>query len=111
VFLCSDENYITLFCGIRNSKLRNNSSHKRDYAITLPYPTLSPMMTKDDVREILRSECEAVGGPTAWAKRHVISTAYVSDVLHERRLPGKRILEALRIRRFTAYAMVEEAAE
>lgn len=43
----------------------------------------------------LRKSCNAAGGQKAWAVKHEISTAYVNDVLKQRRLPGEKITRAL----------------
>ena len=39
--------------------------------------------------------CNNMGGQSSFAKAHGISTAYVNDILQGRRLPGKKILDAL----------------
>lgn len=39
----------------------------------------------------------------AWAKKHGLSPAYVSDVINGRREPGKAILEALGLERVVSY--------
>lgn len=39
----------------------------------------------------------------AWAKKHGLSPAYVSDVINGRRDPGKAILEALGLERVVTY--------
>lgn len=63
------------------------------------------MMTADGVREALWREIlvEMSGGISGWAKRRGISPAYVTDVLHGRREPGKKICDALGFRRVIAY--------
>ena len=62
-----------------------------------------PRMGSDQVRALLRRECEAAGGQAAWATSHGISAGYVSDVLSERREPGGRILAALGLVRVVDY--------
>ena len=64
-------------------------------------------MTIDDVRGLLRKSCRAAGSQQAWAEKHKISPAYVSDVLVERRDPGPAILEALGLRAETVYVTIE----
>ena len=51
----------------------------------------------------LREACAAAGGQAAWADRHSLSPAYVSDVLNARRDPGESILRALGLRRVVRY--------
>lgn len=48
---------------------------------------------------------------TAWAKKHGVSAAYVSDVLAGRREPGKLILDALGLERVTSYRRKKEQAQ
>ena len=52
-----------------------------------------------DVVLKLRSEVAAVGGQTTWARAHGVSSQYVSDVLHGRRLPADAILRGLGLQR------------
>ena len=61
------------------------------------------MMTLDDVRELLRQECERAGSQVAWAKAHGMAAAYVSDVIHGRRDPGGKLLDALGLDRVVTY--------
>lgn len=60
-------------------------------------------MNLDQVRKILREECESAGSQAAWAFRHSVSPAYVSDTLNGRREPGPALLAALGIKRVTSY--------
>lgn len=53
------------------------------------------MIDREGVLSRLRKETERVGTIKAWAEKHDISDSYVSDVLHEKRPPGDRILKAL----------------
>jgi hypothetical protein len=52
-------------------------------------------MTADDVRTMLREACRKAGTSAAWADKHNVSQAYVSDTLNGRRGPGPAILRAL----------------
>jgi DNA-binding transcriptional regulator YdaS (Cro superfamily) len=52
-----------------------------------------PWLSLNQVIQRLRREVR--GNQFAWADRHGISAAYVSDVLSGRRLPGKKITEAM----------------
>ena len=55
----------------------------------------SKMLTADDVREMLRRECEKAGGQSAWAKSHGVSPQFVCDVLSGYRAPGEAIAKGL----------------
>lgn len=52
-------------------------------------------LTAEDVRSLLRRECEDAGGQKAWATENGLSAAYVNDVLRDRRAPGDSIAEIL----------------
>lgn len=60
-------------------------------------------MTVEDVRKILRDECERCGGQAHWATKHSVSPAYVSDTLNSRREPGPALLYALRVVKAVTY--------
>lgn len=45
----------------------------------------------------LKAACEKEGSLRAWARKHGCSAAYVSDVLHRRRAPGKKILAPFKL--------------
>lgn len=55
-----------------------------------------------DVVMLLRRETEKTG-QKAWAERAGVSPAYVNDVLHLRREPGKSICDALGLERIVKY--------
>jgi hypothetical protein len=61
------------------------------------------MLTETQVIERLRAACEAAGGQRAFALAHKFTPAYVHDVLHRRRPPADRILDALGLERVTIY--------
>lgn len=63
------------------------------------------MMDSLEVCTRLRAACQAAGGQSAWAERHSLSRAYVSDVLNARRDPGDSILRALGLRRVVRYVI------
>lgn len=52
-----------------------------------------PWLNIDQVAKLLRRQVR--GNQAEWATRHGISAAYVSDVLRGRRLPGKKITQAM----------------
>lgn len=60
-------------------------------------------MQEDDVRALLRADCERVGGQSVWAARAGVSASYVSDVLQKRRSIGASILAALGLRRVVTF--------
>lgn len=49
-------------------------------------------MTADDVRVLLKDACNKDGGIRAWARKHDLSAAYISDILLGRREPGPSVL-------------------
>ncbi len=55
------------------------------------------MMTAANVRDLLRNACFKEGSLRAWARKHKLSAAYVSDVLLDRRDPGPSICKAFGI--------------
>lgn len=57
----------------------------------------SMAMTEDEVRQMLRAACDKAGSQMAWANKHRITPAYVSDALAGKRHFGPRILAALGI--------------
>lgn len=65
------------------------------------------LMDALDVLRCLRVACRDAGGQQAWASRHGLSPAYVSDVLHARRDPGPLILTALGLQRIVRYQRVK----
>ena len=68
-------------------------------------------MMLDQVRALLRRECDKAGNQAAWAKAHGVSPAYVSDVLVGRREPGDAILRALGLERVVTYRRTKPNAE
>jgi hypothetical protein len=67
-------------------------------------------MTTDEVREFLRQECEHAGSQAAWAKANGMAGAYVSDVIHGRRDPAKKLLAALKLKRVVSYVPTADVA-
>ena len=59
-------------------------------------------LTLEKVRARLRARVNGAQG--VWARANGIAPAYVSDVLNGRREPGKRMLEALGLKRLFLYA-------
>ena len=60
-------------------------------------------MNINQVRDLLRRECEKAGSARAWAQAAGLSGAYVSDVLNGRRDPADAILSALGLVKVVRY--------
>jgi len=67
-------------------------------------------MTTDDVRKMMLDACDAAGSAAAWAAKHGISRAYVTDVRLGRREPGAKILAALGVVKDVTYRAARTAA-
>jgi len=65
-------------------------------------------MTAEKLRDMLRRECERAGSQAAWAKKHGIGPAYISDIISGRREPGAKLLRALGVERMVCYCRVGE---
>ena len=52
----------------------------------------------EDVVRLLRSEVKRAGGQAAWAKKACVDRTIVNGILSGRRLPGKKIIKALKLR-------------
>jgi hypothetical protein len=68
--------------------------------------TEAPLLDSLDVFKRLRAACAAAGGQAAWAARHELSAAYVSEALNGTREPGPRILAALGLKKVVKFAEV-----
>ncbi len=68
-------------------------------------PPIPTMLSADDVRDLLRRECEAAGGQIKWAAKHGCTRAYVSSVLVGRDAPGQTITRALGLRKIVLWAL------
>lgn len=64
-------------------------------AIKLVLDSLGETFTADQVRNRLRSACDAAGGQAAWARDHGVSPQYVCDVLTGGREPGMALTTGL----------------
>jgi DNA-binding transcriptional regulator YdaS (Cro superfamily) len=65
-----------------------------------------PLLDSLDVFKRLRAACKAAGGQAAWAERHGVSAAYVSEALNGTREPGPLILNALGLKRVVKFTEV-----
>jgi hypothetical protein len=60
-------------------------------------------LNEQDVINRLREAIHAAGSQKSFARQHHVSLQYVNDVLHRRREPGQKILDALGIERVVSY--------
>jgi hypothetical protein len=60
-------------------------------------------MTHDQFCELLRRLCAREGGQAAWAKKHGLSPAFVSDVIGKRRPPSSKICAAAGVSKEIVY--------
>jgi hypothetical protein len=63
------------------------------------------MLSADQVREMLRRECEKAGGLRKWGRANLVSAAYVSRVLHGEKEVGDSIAKALGVTRYVAWTI------
>lgn len=61
--------------------------------------------TADEVRELLRRECEKAGGQKPWATDHNVSLSLVSMVLGGKREAGYWISKHLGLRKIAAWTL------
>jgi hypothetical protein len=66
------------------------------------------LLTADQVRAILRKEVKRAGSQAAWARKYGIEPAFVSHALSGSRLPTRRLLKALKLKKVPAYERAEE---
>lgn len=62
-----------------------------------------PRITEQQVREMLKRECSAAGGQSAWADLHNVSPQFVCDVLKGKRNVTKTIAAALELQRVVLF--------
>jgi DNA-binding transcriptional regulator YdaS (Cro superfamily) len=55
------------------------------------------------MRKLLGREVDRAGGQVAWARRHGLHPSTINKVLNEQRLPGRKMLAALNLRKVIAY--------
>ena len=61
---------------------------------------------EEGLRARLQLACEEAGGQKDWAETAKVSVQYVSDVIHNRRKPGKAIYTALGYEKRVEYVRV-----
>lgn len=57
--------------------------------------TQTELLSETEVLRLLREDVDAEGSQKAWAQKHSIGEAYLSDVLNKRRNVTPRICEVL----------------
>lgn len=67
------------------------------------------MLNRVDLYTALCNKCTEAGGQSAFAKKHGVSVAYVSDVLNGRKSPGPALLKAMGLRKVVRYEPVKGA--
>jgi hypothetical protein len=55
--------------------------------------------TEEQVREMLREACAEAGSQSSWARTHLFSAQYVTDILSGRRAPGNGVSRALGLKK------------
>ena len=63
--------------------------------------------SETSVRLLLALACRKAGGQKQFAVQHKISAPYINDVILGRRMPGKKILKALKLQKVVMYERVE----
>lgn len=89
-----------IIAGIRQFGLAPDGTDLRDLEAAL---VRKPQITEAEVRAMLRRECDAAGGQSAWADLHNVTPQYVCDVLKGKRGVGKGIADALGLRRVSMF--------
>jgi hypothetical protein len=64
------------------------------------------MMNDTELLLLMQKRVDQAGSIAAWAAAHGLSSSYAHDVLRNRALPGKRILDALGVRRIVKYESI-----
>ncbi len=65
----------------------------------------------DDLLNILLSECAELGSQKAWAEKHGLSPAYVSDIIHGRREISDKVAQLLGYSRQVSFKRSEVHGE
>jgi hypothetical protein len=83
------------------------AAYKDATGIDLPHPdgwgTGDTPNPRDTVVAALQTAIHAAGSQKAFAQQHAISEQYITDVLHGRREPGQKILDALGYEKVVLY--------
>ena len=66
-----------------------------------------PRINESAVRAMLRRECGAAGGQSAWADLHGISNSYVNDIVMGRRPISKLIAKRLGLKRVILFEALD----
>lgn len=65
-------------------------------------------MDKMQIIDLLKEQVRRAGSQNNWAVQHGLSGAYVNDVLHGRRDPADRLLDALGYEKYVVYRRVKK---
>lgn len=57
------------------------------------------------LRALLKAMCGNAGGMRAWGRKHGVTAAYVSRVIAGKKIPGKKLLDAMGLEPSTVYVM------
>lgn len=57
------------------------------------------------LRALLKAMCGNAGGMRAWGRKHDVTAAYVSRVIAGKKIPGKKLLDAMGLEPSTVYVM------
>jgi hypothetical protein len=66
---------------------------------------MSETFSADEIRQMLREECEEAGGMRAWARRHKISAPYVSRVLRGEKSPADAIAAVFGLKQIVVWTV------
>lgn len=61
------------------------------------------LFSADDVRAMLRRECEKAGGQSAWARAHDVAQSYVNSVISGKQIAGLKLSTALGLAQIIAW--------
>lgn len=71
-------------------------------------PTRPRLVDRQAVIDILSDRLADYPSGRQWAIAHGLSEAYLSDVRSGRRIPGRKILQAIGVARVEAYRIIRE---
>jgi len=66
------------------------------------------MITEDELREILRQQCNELGNAAIWSRNNKVSNSYISDILSGRRPIGKKVASRLGMEAVKLYKKINE---
>jgi hypothetical protein len=91
-------------CGGRRSCPRCEAVRERVYDILAA--NVPRRLTQRDIVELIKSKIpQTPGGQSRFAQAAGITEQQLSDILHERRAPSPRLLNAIGVKKVTAYEL------